>query len=97
MSASLQYTIELVDIRSEPKAIKQIYSSMMLNDVTIVCKKMLFQKFFHMNSAATELSGVNVMHYDRISSPISLVHGQTAEVLQMQAQVLGKISNLVNI
>jgi hypothetical protein len=50
-----------------------------------------------MNSAAMELSGVNVMHYDRISSPISLVHRQTTEVLQMQAQVLSEISNFVNV
>jgi hypothetical protein len=70
---------------------------MVLNDVTIVRKEMLLQKGFHVNSAATELSGVNVTHYDRISRPISLVHGQAAEVLQMQAQVLGKIPNLVNI
>jgi len=70
---------------------------MMLNDVTIVREEVLFQKSLHVNSAATELSGVNVMHYDRISSPISLVHRQSAEVLQMQAQVLSEISNLVNV
>jgi hypothetical protein len=56
---------------------------MVLDDVTIAGKEMLLQKGFHVNSAATELSGVNVTHYDRISSPISLVHGQTAEILQM--------------
>jgi hypothetical protein len=69
----------------------------MLNDVTIVGEEVLFQKFFHVNPAASDLSGVNVPHYDRISSPISVVHQQTAEVLQMQAQVLGKISNFVNV
>jgi hypothetical protein len=70
---------------------------MMLNDVTVAREKVLFQKSFHVNSAATELSGVNVMHYDRIGSPISFVHRQTAEFLQVKAQVLGKISYFVNV
>lgn len=53
----------------------------MLNDVTIARKEVLFQKSFHVNSAAAELASVNVMHYNGIRSPISLVHRQTAEVL----------------
>ena len=80
-----------------PEAEKQTCGSMMLNDVTIVREEVLFQISFHVNPAATELSGVNVMHHDGISSPISLVHQQTTEILQMQAQVLGKISNFVNV
>jgi hypothetical protein len=70
---------------------------MVLNDVTIIRKEMPLQKGFHVNPAATELSAVNVTHYDGVSNPISLVHGQTTEVLQMQAQVLRKIPNFVNI
>ncbi|GEC52766.1 hypothetical protein ABIF38_005577 [Bradyrhizobium japonicum] len=76
---------------------KQTAGSMMLNDVTIVREEVFFQKSIYVNSAATELSGVNVMHYDRIGGPISLIHRQSAKVLQMQAEVFSEISNFVNV
>ncbi|QIO35390.1 hypothetical protein [Bradyrhizobium sp. 1(2017)] len=70
---------------------------MKLNDVTDVRKEVLFQKSFYVHSAAAELLSVNIVHYQGIGGLVSLVHRQTAEVIQVQTQVFSKVSDFVNV
>ena len=69
----------------------------MFDDLAITCEEMLFQIFLYENTATTKLPRVNVMHNDRIDGAIGFAHGKVGQVLQVQAQVLGKVPDLVNI
>ena len=70
---------------------------MTFNDLAITCEEVLFQIFLYENATTAKLPRVNIMHNDCFNGSIGFIHGKLAEVLQVEAQVLGKVSDLVNI
>ena len=67
------------------------------DDLAISCEEMLFQIFLYENATTAKLSRVNIMHNDCLNGSIGFVHRKIAKVLQVETQILGKVTDLVKI